>query len=109
MGPSVAEDELITTREAVVQACLQGVVLGGPERAQEARGSRAAEFAIQDLSGGTRSDRRPVRIELVQLIRCPRGHIAGRTDPISKPLFSREVPGLNIPSDEVVVVDGDNA
>src|SRR2546425_9076341 len=77
VAPSVADADLVTTREAVLQARLEGVVLGSPEGAQEARGSGAAELAIQDLARGARADRRPVRIEQVQLIRCPRGHVTG--------------------------------
>src|SRR5262245_48642691 len=70
VGPGVAHDELITTGEAMFQARLQGIVLRCPKRAKEARGSGAAELAIQHLARGARADGRPVCLELVQLIRC---------------------------------------
>src|SRR5437867_56055 len=100
---------LPTTREAVLQACLQGVILGGAERAVEFRGRGSAGLAIQNLACGARPDWRPVRIELVELIRCSRGHVTRRSNPTSEPLFSREIPGLNVTADEVVVVQSDDA
>src|SRR5215471_15013126 len=77
VGPGVAHDELVTTGEAVLQAGLQGVILRGPKRAKESSGSGASELAIQNLARGARADRRPVRLELVQLIRCPRSNVTG--------------------------------
>src|SRR5205814_10121064 len=109
VGPRVADVDLITTREAVLQACLQGVILSGAERAVEFRGRGSAGLAIQNLACGARPDWRPVRIELVELIRCSRGHVTGRSNPTSEPLFSCEIPGLNVTADEVVVVESEIA
>src|ERR1043166_5010403 len=81
VGPGVADDELITTGEAMFQARLQGIVLRGPKRTKKACSSGAAELAIQHLARGSRADGRPVCLELVQLIRCPRSDVAGCADP----------------------------
>src|SRR5438552_1577881 len=77
VGPGVAHDELITTGEAMFQARLQGIVFRGPKRTKKARSSGAAELAIQHLARGARPDGRPVCLELVQLIRCPRSDVTG--------------------------------
>src|SRR6266571_1078104 len=75
VGPGVAHVELITSGEAMFQARLQGIVLRGPKRTKKARSSGAAELAIQHLARGARADGRPVCLELVQLIRCPRSDV----------------------------------
>src|SRR5437667_12860945 len=81
VGPRVADVDLITTREAVLKACLQGIILGGAERAVEFRGRGSAGLAIQNLAGRARTEWGPVRIELAEWLRCSPAHRTGRSHP----------------------------